>query len=121
CLKAFDVFALSSVTEGLGTSLLDAMACSKPVVATRTGGIPEVVEDGRTGLLVPARESHGLADALVRLLGDERLRRQLGGAGFDRVRRRFTVERMVAETAAVYERVVGKRRGAGTADRAAAD
>src|SRR5947199_5719892 len=68
CIKGFDVFVLTSVTEGLGTSLLDAMACSKPVVATRTGGIPEVVEEGRTGLLVPPRDGHELAAALLRLL-----------------------------------------------------
>src|SRR4029079_799233 len=65
CLKGFDLFVLSSVTEGLGTSLLDAMACSKPIVATTAAGIPEVVEHGRTGLLVPPRDPHGLAAALV--------------------------------------------------------
>ena len=59
--KAFDIFVMSSVTEGLGTSLLDAMACGKPIVATTAGGIPEVVEDGVTGLLVPPRDhaAHG--------------------------------------------------------------
>ena len=57
--KAFDVFVMSSVTEGLGTSLLDAMACGKPVVATAAGGIPEVVVDGETGLLVPPRDHAG--------------------------------------------------------------
>src|SRR5206468_2053464 len=51
CIKSFDLFAMSSVTEGLGTSLLDAMACSRPIVATRAGGIPEIVEDGVTGVL----------------------------------------------------------------------
>src|SRR5437868_4777255 len=52
CMKGFDLFAMSSVTEGLGTSILDAMGCSRAVVATRAGGIPEIVEDGRTGVLV---------------------------------------------------------------------
>jgi len=55
--RSFDLFVLSSVTEGLGTSLLDAMAASKAIVATRTGGIPEVVVDGETGLLVPPRDA----------------------------------------------------------------
>ena len=54
CIKGFDLFAMSSVTEGLGTSLLDAMACERPIVATQAGGIPEIVEDGVTGLLVAA-------------------------------------------------------------------
>jgi glycosyltransferase involved in cell wall biosynthesis len=115
CMKGFDLFVLSSVTEGLGTSLLDAMACSKAIVATRTGGIPEVVEDGTTGLLVPPRDHHALASAIVRLLKDERLREAMGSAGLTRVRDRFTVERMVAGTAAVYVRLAGTRRAAGTA------
>ena len=59
CIKGFDLFVMSSVTEGLGTSLLDAMACGRPIVATAAGGIPEVVEDGVTGLLVPPRDHDG--------------------------------------------------------------
>ena len=70
--KSFDVFVLASVTEGLGTSTLDAMACGKPVVGTATGGIPEVVVDGETGLLVPPRDDRALAAAIVRLLKDRR-------------------------------------------------
>lgn len=120
CIKDFDVFVMSSVTEGLGTSLLDAMACRKAIVATRTGGMPEVVEDGVNGLLVEPRDHHQLSDAISRLLADQALRERLADAGFARVRERFTVERMVAETAAVYERLAGRRRGAGTA-RPAAD
>ena len=76
--KAFDVFVMSSVTEGLGTSLLDAMACGKPVVATSVGGIPEVVVDGETGFLVPPRDPEALAAAIVRLLADRGLREQDG-------------------------------------------
>src|SRR5262249_54160617 len=105
CLKAFDLFVLSSVTEGLGTSLLDAMAASRPIVATTAGGIPEIVDDGVNGLLVPPRDARALADAIVRALGDDALRRRLGSAGFARVNERFTVERMVSGTAAVYERL----------------
>jgi L-malate glycosyltransferase len=99
------VFVMSSVTEGLGTSLLDAMACERPIVATRAGGIPEIVEEEETGLLVPPRNHHALADAIVRALNDRPLRERLAAAGFARVRERFTVERMVAETAAVYEQI----------------
>ncbi|MBI3491314.1 MAG: glycosyltransferase, partial [Acidobacteria bacterium] len=63
CIKGFDLFVMSSVTEGLGTSLLDAMACARPIVATRAGGIPEIVEHEIAGLLVPPRDAHALADA----------------------------------------------------------
>jgi len=68
CLKGVDIFAMSSISEGLGTSLLDAMACARPIVASRVGGIPEIVEDGRNGLLVPPRDHQALARAIVKLL-----------------------------------------------------
>ncbi len=103
--KAFDMFVMSSVTEGLGTSVLDAMACGKPVVATTAGGIPEVVVDEETGVLVPPRDHHALAHAIVRLLNDADLRRRMGHAGLVRVRRKFSAERMVQQTLKVYTRV----------------
>jgi glycosyltransferase involved in cell wall biosynthesis len=107
CMKGFDLFAMSSVTEGLGTALLDAMACERAIVATRTGGIPEVVEDGVTGRLAAPRDHAAMAQLMLALLADEAMRQQMGEAGLARVRERFTVERMVAETAAVYARVAG--------------
>jgi glycosyltransferase involved in cell wall biosynthesis len=106
CIKGFDLFVMSSVTEGLGTSLLDAMAAGRPIVATTAGGIPEIVEDGLNGLLVPPRDHHALADAIVRALKNPAMRQQMGDAGLARVNQRFTVERMVERTAVVYERVV---------------
>jgi len=115
CIKGFDVFVMSSVTEGLGTSLLDAMACSRPIVATRAGGIPEIVEDGATGLLVPTRDARALAGAILDMLRNAELRGRLGAAGFARVQERFTVERMVAETAVVYQRVAGTGHAVDTA------
>ena len=113
--KGFDVFVMSSVTEGLGTSLLDAMASVRPVVATRTGGIPEVVEDGETGLLVPPRNPQALAHAIVRLLRDEPLRQRMAAAGLARVSAHFSADRMVQQTLDVYARLVDRRRAAGTA------
>ena len=115
CIKGFDVFAMSSVTEGLGTSLLDAMACSRAIVATRAGGIPEIVDEGRTGVLVDPRDHRAMAREIVRLLKDEGLRQRMGAAGLARVSERFTVDQMIAGTAAVYERVAGKPHAADTA------
>jgi glycosyltransferase involved in cell wall biosynthesis len=103
--KAFDIFVMSSVTEGLGTSLLDAMACAKPVVATSVGGIPEVVVDGETGFLVPPRDHEAMARAIVMLLKDEALRTRMGEAGRTRARVKFSAERMVQDTLRVYQRV----------------
>lgn len=108
-MKTADLFVMSSTTEGLGTSLLDAMACARPIVATSTGGIPEVVIHEETGLLVPPRDADSLADALVTLLRDEPRARLYGAAGYERVHRRFSVEHMVRETVAVYEQMLSTR------------
>ena len=109
-LKGFDVFVMSSVTEGLGTSLLDAMAAARPVVATTAGGIPEVVVDGETGLLVPPRDARRLAEAIIALLGNPAECERMGRAGLARVQERFSAARMVAGTLAVYERLLAERR-----------
>jgi glycosyltransferase involved in cell wall biosynthesis len=103
--KGFDIFVMSSVTEGLGTSLLDAMACGRPVVATTAGGMPEVVADGRTGILVPPRDHEAMASAIVTLLTDDAARADMGAAGLARVRTMFSAERMVQDTLGVYRRV----------------
>jgi glycosyltransferase involved in cell wall biosynthesis len=109
CIKGFDLFAMSSVTEGLGTSLLDAMACARPIVATTAGGIPEIVEEGVNGVLVPPRDHAAMAGAILRMLKDADLRRRMGDAGLARVASRFDVDRMVAETAAVYQRIINSQ------------
>ncbi len=103
--QAFDIFVMSSITEGLGTSLLDAMAAARPIVATTTGGIPEVVVDGVTGFLVPPRDDAAMAAAIVKLLKDPDLRQRMGQAGLARARERFSAERMLKETLLVYQRV----------------
>ena len=103
--KAFDLFVMSSVTEGLGTSALDAMACGRAIVATRAGGLPEVVDDGETGLLVPVRDAPALAVAIMRLLADRALLKRYGQTALERARQRFTADRMVDETLEVYVRL----------------
>jgi glycosyltransferase involved in cell wall biosynthesis len=89
------------------------MAGSKAVVGTRAGGIPEAVEHGVTGLLVPPHNAGALAEAILELLKDEPRRRRMGAAGLERVRALFNVDRMVDETLAVYLRVAGRPRAAG--------
>jgi glycosyltransferase involved in cell wall biosynthesis len=101
-MKAFDVFVMSSVTEGLGSAVLEAMACRRPVVATRAGGIPEVVEDGVSGLLVPPADEDALADAIVRVLRDPSVAASLSAAGRTRVESAFSVEMMVEGTLRAY-------------------
>ncbi len=101
-VKSADLFVMSSVTEGLGSAVLDAMAMGLAVVGTRAGGIPEAVVDGETGLLVEPGEPAPLAAAMVRLLKDRDLRRNYGEAGRVRVRECFGVDRLVDGTLSAY-------------------
>ncbi|MDE0829223.1 MAG: glycosyltransferase, partial [Vicinamibacterales bacterium] len=119
--KGFDLFALSSVTEGMGSVLLDAMAIGQATVATRAGGIPEVVVDGHTGVLVPVRDADALAAAIVMLLQDPARRARLGAAAQERVRDGFSVERMVQRTLDAYARLAGTPRAGGSGRHVAAD
>jgi glycosyltransferase involved in cell wall biosynthesis len=105
-LRAADCFVLSSKEEGLGTSVLDAMACGVPVVATAAGGIPEMVEHEVTGLLSPVGSPERLAAHLVRLLKDPALAQSLKAGGEALVQGRFAVDNMVEGNLAVYESLV---------------
>ncbi|CAN5669527.1 glycosyltransferase [soil metagenome] len=112
---ALDVAVLPSYREAQGLVILEAMALSRPVVATNVGGIPEMIEDGVTGLLVPPRDRRELAAAITRLLEDHPLADTLARAGHDLVHERFCLERMIAEVGDIYEagaRTV-RRRSAG--------
>jgi glycosyltransferase involved in cell wall biosynthesis len=106
-LKGFDLFALSSLQEGLCTSLVDAMAASKAAVATHVGGVPEVVANGETGYLVPPRDEKAMADRIIALLRDDARRTRMGEAALKRARAMFTVDRMVEGTLETYERLLG--------------
>lgn len=108
-IGAASVVVLSSAEEGMGSVLLDAMAAGKPVAATAAGGIPDVVGDGETGLLVPPRDPLALGQAIARLLVDRGLAARLGAAGARRVRE-FSIERTGRETMAVYERALAASR-----------
>jgi glycosyltransferase involved in cell wall biosynthesis len=106
-IPAFSLLCLTSRTEGLGSSLLDAMCFGRAVVATRIGGIPEAVVHGETGLLVPVGDSGALARALVDLLLRPGRREALGWAGRRRFELEFTAERMVAQTLSLYDELRG--------------
>ena len=101
-MKEFDIFCLPSLSEGLSSAILVAMASSLPVVATQVGGIPELVVDGETGLLVPANDARQLAAALGQVLESQSLRRRLGQAGRRRVEQEFMLQRKLDETEQLY-------------------
>ena len=105
-LAACDGFVMCSLWEGLGLVFLEAMAARLPVVATRVSAVPEVVEDERTGLLVPPSDAEALSQALVRLAREPALRARLGACGAERVRDSFGLDRMVEETLAVYRSIL---------------
>jgi glycosyltransferase involved in cell wall biosynthesis len=96
--QSFDIFVLPSLSEGLSSSILTAMAASLPVVATDVGGIPELVRDGENGLLVPPADPAALAKAIQRLAADGPERRRMGREGRIRLERNFTLERKIRET-----------------------
>jgi glycosyltransferase involved in cell wall biosynthesis len=111
-LAALDVFALTSLWEGLPFTVLEAMRAGTPVVATEVNGVSDVVEHGRTGLLARPRDTAQLAAHVIALLKDPGRARVMGEAGQRRVRQRFDVDRMVSELSDLYQRLHAARRPA---------
>ena len=108
-LHTFSLFALPSLAEGTPVSMLEAMACALPVVASNVGGIPEVIDEGVQGLLVPAGDVAALAAALERHAGDAALRARHGRAGRARVEERFGMRAMVNAYGALYAGLCGQK------------
>ncbi len=108
--RATDIFLFPSLTEPLGTSLLAAMAYGLPAVAVASGGVPEIVENGLSGLLVPASRAEDIAAALLGLLGDRERAARLGAAARDTIAQKFTADRMVEGTLEKYERILAELR-----------
>jgi glycosyltransferase involved in cell wall biosynthesis len=101
-----DLFVMSSVQEGLGTAVLDALALGKPVVATNSGGIPEIIEDGQTGRLVAAADPAALAQGIVEMLTNRQEATRMGNRGRQRVLQDFTIDAMVEKNIAVYRHIL---------------
>ena len=107
---ALDVAVLPSYREAQGLSILEAMALSRPVVASAVGGIPEMIDDGRTGILVPPHDPGALAAAIVKLIENPDLAARIGRAGHDLVHERFCVEQMVRAVETIYDEAVADER-----------
>ncbi|NLN19584.1 MAG: glycosyltransferase family 4 protein [Firmicutes bacterium] len=108
-LQAADLFVLPSHSEGTPLSILEAMAARCAVVATNVGGIPEIVEDGQTGCLVPARRPAELARAIARLALDPDRRIKMGEAGHRRVETRFTQDQMLTKITSLYQSLLTRQ------------
>ncbi len=107
-LRDLDVFVMPSVLEGLCTSILDALVCELPVVASAVGGIPEIVRPGETGVLVPPKDPEALADGIASLLLDSAEAERLGRGGRQMVQAQFTTDATCEGTLAVYERLMSR-------------
>lgn len=107
-LVGADLFLLPSESESFGLAALEAMSCEVPVIASQAGGLPEVVEHGRSGYLCPVGDVDGMAEAALRLLGDEPMRRAFGEAGRHRAVEVFGQDAVVAQYREIYERVSGR-------------
>src|SRR5438105_975613 len=105
---AFDVFLLASENEGTPVTTIEALAAGRPVVATRVGGVPDVVEEGIDGFLAAPRDADGLAERLERLARDPGLREQMGRAGRERVPPRYAVGRLVDDVDALYRSLLSE-------------
>jgi glycosyltransferase involved in cell wall biosynthesis len=106
-LAACDIYAMPSFEEPLGVVYLEAMAMAKPVVALRSGGVPEVVEDGGSGLLSEPGDVDGLAQSILTLLRDRELRARMGRRGRNLVETVHTPRRMAADGVRIYREVLG--------------
>ena len=104
--EAMDLSVLPSLSEGLSITLLESMNYGLPVVATHVGGNPEVVEDGKTGYLVPPRDDHALADRIVRLLKNRELRLRMGEEGRRRVESHFQMQDVANQYMELYRSVI---------------
>ena len=114
-IASLDILVHASITgEPFGQVIVEGMTAGKPVIATNGGGVPEIVEDGKTGLLVPMGDAPAMADAIERLAGDPALRLAMGQAGWQRVSDHFTIAHTVEKVQRVYDMLLGQPDGAGT-------
>lgn len=108
-LRAFDIFILPSISEALSNSLMEAMACGCAVVATDVGGNPELVQHGKTGLLVPPGDSEALASAMRTLCASQELRAYLSAAARESIVASFTIEKSAAAMGAIYRQMLAAK------------
>ncbi|GAB6180451.1 glycosyltransferase [Desulfotomaculum defluvii] len=109
-LAALDIFVLPSVTEGLPLTILEAMAAAKPIVATRVGGVPEAILDGRSGIVVPPKDPEALAVALAGLLGEKDRLVPMGKCGQKHVNEKFSITFMVEKTMDLYKQLLFEKK-----------
>jgi len=111
-LQASDIFVFPTLDEALGMSAVEAQACGLPAVASRTGGVPDIIEDGTTGVLTPPGDANALATGLRALASDVALRARYAVAARDRAKSRFALDVCVSRYAELFRSIVARRRAA---------
>ena len=109
-LSAADIHLSASHTESLPNNILEAMSAGLPIIATKVGGVPEQLADGVSGILVPTRAPHQLAEAIERLVGDKELQCRLGKTAGDQVARAFPIEPVVSALEEIYGSLSARHR-----------
>ncbi|ODS34147.1 MAG: putative glycosyltransferase [Candidatus Scalindua rubra] len=108
-LSCINIFLLPSINEGFGMVLIEAMAAKKPVIATNVGGIPEVVIDGKTGILIPPKDTEGFSSAIIKLYNNPELSKRMGLAGYRRTKNIFNIETTVHELEDLYSELIKEK------------
>src|SRR6202035_3455889 len=109
---SMDMLVLPSLDECMPMCVLEAMASSKPVIATRVGAVPDVIEDSVSGILVEPKDAHGLGEAIRALIGSPMLRARMAAAGLERVKARFSSNQVAEQYLNLYDQVLGKQNAA---------
>jgi glycosyltransferase involved in cell wall biosynthesis len=105
-IKIFDIFVHPSLWEGFGLIFLEVMKWGKPIIATHVSAIPEIIINGKTGILVPPKDSAQLAEAIIKLVVNKNLREKMGRAGYERLKTHFTLRKTVQKTEEVYDKLM---------------
>lgn len=108
-LSIMDIFVLSSLSEGFGVSILEAMAETKPVVVTSVGGAPEIIKDGINGFLVPPRSENLMAEKVLSILNNKETASKIAQKARETVINKFTVEKMLEETESLYSNLINEK------------
>ncbi len=108
-----DLVVLTSLNEGTPVTLIEAMASAKPVVSTAVGGVPDIVIDGKTGILVPSGDDKKLAEAILTMIMDPEKRKEFGTHGREFIRERFTKERLIADIEKLYNDIMNAKHKGG--------
>ncbi|MFA5947606.1 MAG: glycosyltransferase family 4 protein [Candidatus Gracilibacteria bacterium] len=104
-LKSSNIFVLPSIREGFGLVNLEAMITPLPIIASKVGGIPDIIENNKTGILVEPKDTKGLSEALIKLISSKTLREKYSIAGFERATKTFTAKKMAEEYEKIYEKM----------------